>query len=66
MPAVTADDLRLPGLTGLRIEALERPVLSATTAPTGLEGEGFPSTAFAGAPLARCLIRSCTWTRWAR
>jgi quercetin 2,3-dioxygenase len=54
MPAVTVDDiLLLP-----RIEepdtavAQDRPVLSVTTAPQGLEGEGFPvRRAFAGVDL---------------
>jgi quercetin 2,3-dioxygenase len=54
MPAVTVEDiLVLP-----RIEepdpaiALERPVLSVTTAPSGYEGEGFPvRRAFAGVDL---------------
>src|ERR1700748_3101730 len=51
MPAVTADYLRLPRLDGPPREAIERPVLSVTTAPTGLEGEGFPvHRAFAGVP----------------
>src|SRR6202047_4868549 len=54
MPAVTADHLRLPRLEGPPRDALERPVLSVTTAPTGLEGEGFPvHRAFAGVPLAQ-------------
>jgi quercetin 2,3-dioxygenase len=56
MPAVTVDDiLVLP-----RVEepdpavAQDRPVLSVTTAPSGLEGEGFPvRRAFAGVDLAR-------------
>ncbi|MDT5286137.1 MAG: quercetin 2,3-dioxygenase, partial [Mycobacterium sp.] len=51
MPAVTADYLRLPRLEGPPRCAVERPVLSVTTAPTGLEGEGFPvHRAFAGVP----------------
>jgi redox-sensitive bicupin YhaK (pirin superfamily) len=53
MPAVTADYSRLPQLDGLSREARERPVLSVTSAPTGLEGEGFPvHRAFAGVPHA--------------
>ena len=53
MPAVTADYLRLPRLDGPPRDAVERPVLSVTTAPTGLEGEGFPvHRAFAGVPRA--------------
>ena len=54
MPAVTADRLRLPRLEGLPPGARERGVVSVTTAPTGLEGEGFPvHRAFAGVPLAQ-------------
>ena len=53
MPAVTSDYLRLPRLDGPQLDAVERPVLSVTTAPTGLEGEGFPvHRAFAGVSLA--------------
>src|ERR1700742_2793191 len=49
MPAVTADYLRVPRLDGPPMGAIERPLLSVTTAPTGLEGEGFPvHRAFAG------------------
>jgi quercetin 2,3-dioxygenase len=56
MPAVTVEDiLVLP-----RIQepdpaaAIDRPVLSVTTAPSGFEGEGFPvRRAFAGVDLAR-------------
>jgi hypothetical protein len=51
MPAVTVDDvLTLPRL-GVpdRATTKTRPVLSVTTAPEGLEGEGFPvRRAFAG------------------
>ena len=55
MPAVTADYLRLPRLDGPLRGAVERPVLSVTTAPTGLEGEGFPvHRAFAG--VSRALL----------
>ncbi len=51
MPAVSADDL----LTFAKIEvptsASSRPVLSVSTAPAGVEGEGFPvRRAFAGVP----------------
>jgi quercetin 2,3-dioxygenase len=54
MPAVTADLMRLPRLEGLPPGARERGALSVTTAPTGLEGEGFPvHRAFAGVPLAQ-------------
>jgi redox-sensitive bicupin YhaK (pirin superfamily) len=53
MPAVTADYLTLPRLESLSGAPQERPVASVTTAPTGLEGEGFPvHRAFAGVPLA--------------
>jgi quercetin 2,3-dioxygenase len=53
MPAVTAEYLRLPRLDGPPQNAFERPVLSVTTAPTGLEGEGFPvHRAFAGVSTA--------------
>ena len=49
MPAVTGDYLQLPRLDGPQRDAVERPVLKVTTAPTGLEGEGFPvHRAFAG------------------
>ena len=56
MPAVTVDDLltlpRLPRPD--RATTVDRPVLSVTTAPRGLEGEGFPvRRAFAGVDLAR-------------
>jgi redox-sensitive bicupin YhaK (pirin superfamily) len=49
MPAVTADTLTLPRVTPPGLGDVERPVKSLTTAPTGLEGEGFPvRRAFAG------------------
>ena len=54
MPAVTVTDLTtLPALQGLdRTAVAERPVRSVTTAPRGLEGEGFPvRRAFAGVSL---------------
>jgi quercetin 2,3-dioxygenase len=52
MPAITADTLTLPRLTTTP-DARPRPVVSLTTAPTGLEGEGFPvHRAFAGVPMA--------------
>jgi quercetin 2,3-dioxygenase len=55
MPAVTVDDVstlpRIPAPDGIGIT--QRPVLSVTTAPSGLEGEGFPvRRAFAGVDLA--------------
>jgi hypothetical protein len=53
MPAVTADYLTLPRLEGPFPLPGERAVASVTTAPTGLEGEGFPvHRAFAGVSLA--------------
>jgi quercetin 2,3-dioxygenase len=50
MPAVTVDDITaLPRTAAPAPGALQRPVLSITTAPEGLEGEGFPvHRAFAG------------------
>jgi len=53
MPAVTADTLTLPRLTPPAPgKARSRPVKTLTTAPSGLEGEGFPvRRAFAGVPL---------------
>jgi hypothetical protein len=53
MPAVTADTIALPRVPDPGPEAAERRVLSVTTAPSGLEGEGFPvRRAFAGVDLA--------------
>ena len=54
MPAVTVDDLLvLPKIDRPAPGALERPVLSVTTAPPGLEGEGFPVyRAFAGVAMS--------------
>src|SRR3954453_19650944 len=53
MPAVTADTLTLPKIAAPAADATERPVASVTTAPSGLEGEGFPvRRAFAGVSLA--------------
>jgi quercetin 2,3-dioxygenase len=49
MPAVTADVLTLPKVPEPPPTAAERPVVQLTTAPSGLEGEGFPvRRAFAG------------------
>jgi quercetin 2,3-dioxygenase len=49
MPAVTADVLTLPKLPEPPVTAIPRPVLQVTTAPRGLEGEGFPvRRAFSG------------------
>ena len=57
MPAVTADPLTLPRLEiisgDVSGEVRRRAVRSITTAPSGLEGEGFPvRRAFAGVDLA--------------
>ena len=50
MPAVTADTLTLPKVAAAP-DAVERPVRSITTGPTGFEGEGFPvRRTFAGVP----------------
>jgi redox-sensitive bicupin YhaK (pirin superfamily) len=53
MPAVTVDNpLILPRLPQVEPGQVERPVVSITTAPSGLEGEGFPvRRAFAGVSL---------------
>ncbi len=52
MPAVTADTLTLPRLAAPVAGEVDRPVAIVTTAPRGLEGEGFPvKRAFAGVPL---------------
>ena len=54
MPAVTVSDLsKLPTVPGPEAaEVTERPIKSVTTAPRGLEGEGFPvRRAFAGVHL---------------
>jgi quercetin 2,3-dioxygenase len=52
MPAVTADTLTLPRVSRPDPTAVERPVITVTTAPSGLEGEGFPvRRAFAGVDL---------------
>jgi len=52
MPAITVENLLvLPRVTGPAPLA-ERPVVKVTTAPSGLEGEGFPvRRAFAGVEL---------------
>jgi quercetin 2,3-dioxygenase len=54
MPAITVDDvLVLPRVPDPDPTAQERPAVSVTTAPRGLEGEGFPvRRAFAGVPLS--------------
>jgi redox-sensitive bicupin YhaK (pirin superfamily) len=53
MPAVTVPDLTvLPRVSAVSPAAQQRPVRSVTTAPGGLEGEGFPvKRAFAGVDL---------------
>jgi hypothetical protein len=52
MPAISADTLALPRLSHPDLAATDRPVVSVTTAPSGLEGEGFPvRRAFAGVDL---------------
>ena len=49
MPAVTADTLTLPRLSGPGLGDSERPVRRVTQAPAGYEGDGFPvRRAFAG------------------
>jgi quercetin 2,3-dioxygenase len=55
MPAVTVDDvLTLPRIPAAAPGTVERPVRSVTTAPRGVEGEGFPvRRAFAGVDLAQ-------------
>jgi redox-sensitive bicupin YhaK (pirin superfamily) len=55
MPAVTVDDsVVLPQIAPVdKATAVERSVRSVSTAPSGLEGEGFPvRRAFAGVPMA--------------
>ncbi len=53
MPAVTVPDLTvLPRVPRLAPDTAQRPVRSVTSAPSGLEGEGFPvRRAFAGVDL---------------
>ncbi len=53
MPAVTVDNpLALPRIPEADPSRLQRPIVSVTTAPSGLEGEGFPvRRAFAGVNL---------------
>jgi redox-sensitive bicupin YhaK (pirin superfamily) len=55
MPAITVDNiLVLPRVPEPDVTVAERKVASVTTAPSGLEGEGFPvRRAFAGVDLAR-------------
>jgi quercetin 2,3-dioxygenase len=52
MPAITADTVALPRVAEPGLEAVDRQVVSVTTAPSGFEGEGFPvRRAFAGVDL---------------
>src|SRR3712207_5090826 len=53
MPAVTVSNpLSLPRVPRRAPDAVDRPVISVTTAPRGFEGEGFPvRRAFAGVDL---------------
>jgi redox-sensitive bicupin YhaK (pirin superfamily) len=52
MPAISADTVVLPRVADPGPSAVVRPVASVTTAPSGLEGEGFPvRRAFAGVDL---------------
>jgi redox-sensitive bicupin YhaK (pirin superfamily) len=55
MPAITVDDiLVLPRVPAPDVTNTERKITSVTTAPSALEGEGFPvRRAFAGVDLAR-------------
>ena len=53
MPAISADTVALPRIPAPDPTAVDRSVLSVTTAPSGFEGEGFPvRRAFAGVDLA--------------
>jgi RNA polymerase sigma factor (sigma-70 family) len=52
MPAISADTVALPRILEPSLAAVDRPVVSVTTAPSGFEGEGFPvRRAFAGVDL---------------
>jgi len=52
MPAISADTVALPRIPTVDPTAADRPVRSVTTAPSGLEGEGFPvRRAFTGVDL---------------
>jgi quercetin 2,3-dioxygenase len=42
MAAVTADTMTLPRVTGAALGDVERQVLAVSSAPAGMEGEGFP------------------------
>ena len=49
MPAISADPVSVPAINAPALTAVDRPVRSVTTAPSGHEGEGFPvRRAFAG------------------
>jgi redox-sensitive bicupin YhaK (pirin superfamily) len=53
VPAVTADTVALPRVPAPALDDVPRPVRSITTAPSGVEGEGFPvRRAFAGVALS--------------
>ena len=53
MPAMSADTVALPRVPDPDPTAVDRPVVSVTTAPSGFEGEGFHvRRAFAGVDLA--------------
>ncbi|MGH3498790.1 MAG: pirin family protein [Nocardioidaceae bacterium] len=54
MPAITVDDLTtLPRIVAALPDSTSRPVRTVVTAPSGVEGEGFPvRRAFAGVDLA--------------
>ncbi|HYY78874.1 MAG TPA: pirin family protein [Actinomycetes bacterium] len=53
MPAISADTMVLPRIRTVDPTVADRPVVSVTTAPSGLEGEGFPvRRAFWGVDLA--------------
>jgi hypothetical protein len=53
MQAISADTMVLPRVPDPNPTATDRPMRSVTTAPSGLEGEGFPvRRAVAGADLA--------------
>jgi hypothetical protein len=52
MPAISADTVALPRIPEPDPTAVDRQVVSVTTAPSGFEGEGFPvRRAFAGVDL---------------
>ena len=45
MPAISADTVALPRIPTVDPTAVDRPVVSVTTAPSGFEGEGSRSAA---------------------